>query len=78
MPDANDELTVYRLHLPHWRLDVSIYFVTWRVAPDQYDLESDEREVVCSALRHFEGQRYELSGFVVMNDHVHVLFQSET
>src|SRR5262249_6646048 len=39
----------------------------------QHELTPDERAVVVSALQHFDGQRYELSAYVVMNDHVHVL-----
>jgi carbamoylphosphate synthase large subunit/REP element-mobilizing transposase RayT len=32
-------------------------------------------ETVAAALRHFDGERYVLDGFVVMPNHVHVLFQ---
>jgi carbamoylphosphate synthase large subunit/REP element-mobilizing transposase RayT len=32
-------------------------------------------EIVAAALRHFDGERYFLDGFVVMPNHVHVLFQ---
>jgi carbamoylphosphate synthase large subunit/REP element-mobilizing transposase RayT len=32
-------------------------------------------ELVANALRHFDGDRYFLDGFVVMPNHVHVLFQ---
>jgi type I restriction enzyme R subunit len=31
--------------------------------------------IVAHALRHFDGQRYELASFVVMPNHVHVLFR---
>jgi len=31
--------------------------------------------IVTEALHHFEGDRYELAGFVVMPNHVHVLFR---
>ena len=31
--------------------------------------------VVADALRHFDGERYELASFVVMPNHVHVLFR---
>ena len=31
--------------------------------------------IVAGALRYFDGQRYELSSFVVMPNHVHVLFR---
>ncbi len=35
-----------------------------------------ERELVTSALKHFEGKRYQLTAFVVMNDHVQVLLSA--
>jgi REP element-mobilizing transposase RayT len=58
---------------PHWRVDRAIYFVTWRFAKGQSDLTPPERELVTSALKHFDGKRYTLAAFVVMNDHIHVL-----
>ena len=33
-------------------------------------------EIVSNALLHFEGERYELDAFVVMPNHVHVLFRT--
>jgi putative transposase len=67
------DLVIYRRRLPHWRLDGSIYFVTWRLAPNQADLTHDERNELIKALRHFNGRRYDLYASVVMHDHVHVL-----
>jgi REP element-mobilizing transposase RayT len=64
---------MYRKSLPHWRADHATYFCTWRVHANRGDLSAVERDVVCGALRHFDGARYALHGFVVMNDHVHVL-----
>jgi len=63
----------YRLCLPHFRLQGATYFVTWRLAPSQSELIGPERTVVVEALQHLAGQRYDLSAFVVMNDHVHAL-----
>ena len=37
--------------------------------------ESANAEIVADALRHFNEVRYELASFVVMPNHVHVLFQ---
>ncbi len=68
-----DELKIYRRNLPHWRLHGAMYFVTWRVHSSQKDLQPEERDAVVHALRNFDGQRYELAGYVVMNDHVHVI-----
>jgi putative transposase len=55
-----------------------VYFVTWRLAPSQPELSTDERDVVKAALRNFDSQRYELFGYVVMNDHVHVVVKPST
>jgi putative transposase len=63
----------YRRRLPHWRSSESIYFVTWRLAKTQPELIPLERDLVACALREFDGQRYRLIAFVVMNDHVHAL-----
>src|SRR5581483_9153639 len=68
MPDQ-----LYRRHLPHWRLDHATYFVTWRLAKGQPELDSTERALVTSAIKKFDRQRYELSAYVVMDDHIHVL-----
>jgi putative transposase len=64
---------LYRRRLPHWRNDEVIYFVTWRLAKDQGELDSAERDLVVQSLKHFDGQRYQLAAYVVMDDHVHAL-----
>ncbi len=50
-----------------------MYFVTWRLYRDQPELNPQEKDVIASALRYFDKQRYDLFAFVVMPDHVHVL-----
>jgi REP element-mobilizing transposase RayT len=67
------ELTTYRRKLPHWRIEGSVYFVTWRLAQLQPPLTPSERTVVVHAMKYFENQRYQLPAYVVMDDHVHVL-----
>ena len=62
----------------HLRQDHAAYFVTWRLANGQPKLDSRERELVMAAIRNFAAQRYNLlrnnlSAYVVMDDHVHVL-----
>jgi len=37
--------------------------------------EAANARIVAEALRHFDGQRYEIASFVVMPNHVHVLFR---
>ena len=63
----------YRRRLPHWHAENAVYFVTWRIAEGQPELDSIERDQVASALKWFDQNRYNLIAFVVMNDHVHVL-----
>jgi REP element-mobilizing transposase RayT len=70
-----EDMVKYRRRMPHWRLAGSVYFVTWRLAPCQAKLGDEERRLTMSALRHFDGSRYELYAGVVMDDHVHVLFK---
>ena len=62
-----------RRKLPHWRAAGATYFVTWSLIRSQQDLRPAERSLVADTLRHFEGARYELVAWVVMNDHVHVI-----
>ena len=45
----------------------------WRVAQGCGELDASERDLVVAAMKRFDGQRYELGGYVVMDDHVHVL-----
>ena len=70
---ADPAFYMYRRRLPHWRLGGATYFGTWRLQRGQPDLTPAERTLVVSAIKHFEHERYELTAFVVMNDHVHVL-----
>jgi len=71
---TNPELEIYHRRLPHWRLEGRTYFITWRLHSKQKPLTPSEKDLVASALRHFEGTRYSLFAFVVMDDHVHILF----
>lgn len=65
----------YRRVLPHWRLEGAAYFVTWRLISGASLLEPAERSIVTRALRFREGATHQLLGFVVMDDHVHVLVE---
>ena len=69
------EALFYRRRLPHWHETSACYFVTWRLAQGQAELDAFERDAVISALRYFDEKRYELTAFVVMNDHVHVMLR---
>jgi REP element-mobilizing transposase RayT len=67
------ESSLYRRNLPHVRSEGATYFVTWRIASAQIELDEASREIVAQALRHFDGARYQLLAYVVMNDHVHTI-----
>ena len=58
---------------PRLREPDATYFVTWRIASGQWSLEPAARDVIAEAIRHFEGERYRLHAWVVMDDHVHVV-----
>ena len=49
------------------------YFVTWRLHKNQQSLKPKEKDIVKSAICYFDGDRYQLYAYVVMDDHVHVL-----
>jgi hypothetical protein len=51
----------YRRKLPHWSQDQVTYFVIWRLAREQRELDSNERDLVLTAIRKFDGRRYELA-----------------
>jgi REP element-mobilizing transposase RayT len=57
----------------HLRVTNATYFVTWRVDRTRPDLAPAEREEVARSIMCFDGKRYELLAYVVMNDHVHLV-----
>ncbi len=67
------EFYFYRRNLPHYRVTGATYFVTWRLRSGVIELDEAERTIIAGAIRHYVHTRYELDGFVVMNDHVHVM-----
>jgi REP element-mobilizing transposase RayT len=73
--DRSAFLRRFRNRLPQWRLPGSVYFATWHLHSGQLELAPEERQLVVSALLHFNQDRYYIYAFVVMNDHVHVLLK---
>src|SRR5436190_14057676 len=67
------ELKVRHRNLPHWRLDGSTYFVTFRVLAGE--LNPEERELVFRHILSGDGKFYELLAVVVIPDHVHVVLR---
>ena len=47
--------------------------MTWRLGRSREELDASERDLVVAAMKSFDGQRYQLAAYVVMDDHVHAL-----
>src|SRR5216683_1208881 len=62
---------IRRRNLPHWTLDGSTYFVTFRLKIGTLSLE--ERQLVIAHLLSGHEKFYQLAAAVVMPDHVHLL-----
>ena len=73
MSELESPLHKTRRRLPHWSLDGSVYFVTFRLASGV--LSETERTVVLDHIRRGDGRFYRLFGVVVMPDHVHLVFK---
>lgn len=77
----------YRRRLPHWIPDEAVIFVTWRLAGSTPRCRTgpfwlqDARVagMIQDTLRHGEARRnfYQLFAWVIMPDHVHVVFQPQ-
>ena len=71
---------MYKRTLPHWELDGSTYFITFRV---QKELSRPlESRVLASCVEEVlwlgHGERFVLDAYVIMPDHVHVLLRPMT
>jgi REP element-mobilizing transposase RayT len=71
MPES--ELKIKRRRLPHWTLEGSTYFVTFRLRSK--NLSALERKVVLDHIRSGHGKFYDLAATVVMPDHVHLILK---
>jgi putative transposase len=71
MPES--ELRIRRRRLPHWTLDGSTYFVTFRVAGTP--LSTPERQIVLDHVRSGNGNFYDLAAAMIMPDHAHVILK---
>jgi putative transposase len=70
---SGPELNIRRRRLPHWTLDGSTYFVTFRLKSGQ--LSSAEIRLVLGHIRAGADRFYQLAAAVVMPDHVHLLLK---
>ena len=71
---SEPELRIRRRNLPHWTLEGSTYFVTFRV--EKGILTDDECQIVLDHLISNDGNFYILGAAVVMPDHVHIPIRS--
>ena len=58
-------------------MEGATYFLTWRIQENQPPLQPEERTLVQSTILYFNNNRYNIFAYVVMDDHVHVLFSLE-
>ena len=70
------ELRIRRRNLPHWTMDGSTYFVTFRLGKGT--LSAAERKIVIDHLKAGHGKFYRMAAAVVMPDHVHLLLCPES
>lgn len=64
-------LKIRRRNLPHWTIDGSTYFITFRTKCGT--LTPQERQLVLEHLKSGNGKFYRLAAAVAMPDHVHLL-----
>lgn len=69
MPDES-ELHIQRRNLPHWRMDCSVYFITFRAISGT--LNESERQIVFDHITQGHDRFYILFAVVVMPDHIHM------
>ncbi len=65
------ELKITRRHLPHWELQGSTYFISFRTA--RGFLNATEQQIVMNILKNGHPKFYILISAMIMPDHVHLL-----
>ncbi|MFH1007245.1 MAG: N-6 DNA methylase, partial [Candidatus Latescibacterota bacterium] len=78
LPAQENELQTTRRHLPHWTLEGSTYYVTFKTARGLEGtptllLSIEEQKLVLEHIREGHGEFYTLAAAVVMPDHVHMI-----
>jgi REP element-mobilizing transposase RayT len=69
----DNDLSINRRNLPHWRLPGSTYFITFRLKSGI--MGDDEKRIVLNAIKHFHKIRYWVTAAVVMPDHIHLILK---
>ena len=67
------ELKITRRHLPHWKLDSALYFVTFRTVSKI--LHDEEKQIAFDHIIHGNGNFYSLISMVIMPDHIHLIIK---
>jgi REP element-mobilizing transposase RayT len=68
---SEPKLNRTKRHLPHWELNGSTYFITFRLKTGV--MTSAERQLVFDHVMHGDDKFYQLFALVVMPDHAHLL-----
>jgi REP element-mobilizing transposase RayT len=71
--NKDSDLEITRRRLPHWKLDGSVYFITFRVL--QGELSPVEQQIAFDHIASGDPQFFRLFAWVVMPDHVHLLLK---
>jgi len=71
----NPELGISQKKLPHWRLDGSAYFITYRLKEKVQHLSEEERDLIKENILFGKDKRYRVYAYCVMDDHIHAVIQ---
>jgi REP element-mobilizing transposase RayT len=74
-PQKASDLRIARRRLPHWRLEGSAYFITFRLRSGE--LTAAERQLVKEHIRSGHRRYYTLMAVVIMPDHVHLILRPD-
>ena len=70
---AEEKLIRTRRHLPHWELQGSTYFITFRISCGR--MSDQEQRLVLDHINSGDDTFYRLIAAVVMPDHVHLIIR---
>ncbi|MGH7214234.1 MAG: thiamine phosphate synthase [Tepidisphaeraceae bacterium] len=73
LPSSPKPLQIKERKLPHWTVEGSTYFITFRVLNGE--LQPHERKLVLNHILSGDGPFYRLDAAVVMPDHTHLLLE---
>ena len=71
----NPDLKITKRHLPHFQLEDSVYFVTFRAL--KHNLSKSDQKIIYDHILLGDRKYYSLIAFVIIPNHVHLLLQSD-